>query len=95
MPKNILHKLAGKRKLDKYTKIKSSKYVFKALKFETVGLWTEEPLDLINRFGTLLTKKSGDLQVYQFLNERLPHAIQRGSSTSIILGTLPNSIPMD
>jgi hypothetical protein len=40
--------MAGKRKHSKYSSIISSKYVFKGLAFETLGLWCKEAFDFIN-----------------------------------------------
>jgi hypothetical protein len=40
--------MAGKCKHSKYSSIISSKYVFKGLAFETLGLWCKEAIDFIN-----------------------------------------------
>lgn len=46
--------IACKKNKTKYTKIKLSHYVLKALAFETLGPWAEETSNFINRIGTLL-----------------------------------------
>lgn len=87
--------LVCQRKYDKYTKIKSSSYIFKpqCLKLQDPG--QKSLLISLAEFEKeyVFIQEYEDLRAKQFLNQILYLAIQRGNAASI-LGTLPNSIPM-
>ncbi len=86
--------LASNSKHTKYSELKSDNYVFNAFAVETLGCWSIEALQLINKIGTLLNDIFGDNRSHGYLIQRISIAIQRANASSI-MGTLPPTTKLD
>jgi hypothetical protein len=84
---------AAARKHSKYSKIKSS-YHFVAFAVESLGPWSKEAVDLLNKIGSNLIRITGEPKARNYLFQRTSLAIQRGNAMCI-LSSIPKSSALD
>lgn len=81
--------LASRVKISKYSELIESGYIFNAFATETLGPWSMDAINLINKIGPLLNEVTGDPRSHQYLVQRISLAIQR-ANVPCILGTIPS-----
>lgn len=81
------------RKHSKYMKIKQN-YNFVAVAVESLGPWSKEALNLLNKIGSNLIRISGEPKAKHYLFQRISLAIQRGNAICI-MSSIPKSSPLD
>lgn len=81
------------RKHRKYSRIKQN-YHFVAFAVESLGPWSKEAVDLINKIGSNLIRITGEPKSKRYLIERISLAIQRGNAMCII-SSIPKNPPME
>lgn len=86
--------LASRSKHSKYSELKSNNYIFNAFAVETLGSWSTEAIQLINKIGPILNSVTGDHRSHGYLIQRISLAIQRANASSMI-GTLPPTTKLD
>lgn len=77
---------AEKRKHQKYESL-TNRFLFRALAFETTGVFSKDSIKTTKEIGKLLAEKTGEPRSTYFLRQRISVAIQRGNAKSI-LGTV-------
>ncbi len=84
---------AAARKHSKYTKIKAN-YHFIAFAVESLGPWSKDAIDFINKVGSNLKRITGEPKSKHYLIQRVSLAIQQGNALSII-SSIPKSSTLD
>lgn len=70
------------RKHSKYTKLKVN-YNFVAFAVESLGPWSKEAVELLNKIGSNLIRITGESKAKHYLFQRISLAIQRGNAMCI------------
>ena len=86
--------LASTSKHNKYSELNANNYIFNAFAVETLGRWSNDALNLINKIGPMLNEISGDPRSNGYLIQRISIAIQRANASSM-MGTLPPTTKLD
>ena len=77
----------------KYSKLKSN-YHFVAFAVESLGPWSKEAIDLINKIGANLIRITGEPKAKLYLIQKISLAIQHGNALSIT-SSIPKTPAMD
>lgn len=84
---------AAVRKHTKYSKLKQS-YHFVAFAVESMGPWSKEAVDLLNKIGSNLIRITGEPKSRHYLFQRVSLAIQHGNAMCVI-SSIPKSVPLE
>lgn len=79
--------LAEKKKKTLYSFLED-RFIFIPVAAETIGVWGEDGIKLIQHIGQRITTITGEIRATSYLLQRLSITLQRGNVASI-LGTLP------
>ena len=76
------------KKRTKYVELaRSGDYTLAPIAMEKLGAWGPSALELCQRIGGRIARRSGDTRSTEFLRQRLSIAVQRGNAAAV-LGTL-------
>lgn len=77
--KNQPVEFASKSQHIKYSKLKANNYIFNAFAVETLGCWSNDALQLVNKIGSRLNDINGDPRSHRYSIQRISMTIQRSN----------------
>ncbi len=86
--------MQAKKKRKKYQAIIDSNYEFVAFAVETMGPWSVEAMNFVNKLGDRMKTETEEPRSKLFLMQNIGIAIQRGNAASV-MGTFPSGANLD
>lgn len=80
--------MQAKKKRRKYQSIIDRNYEFLAFAVETMGSWSEETINFVNKLGEHLINETGERRAKLFFMQNISISLQRGNAASV-MGTFP------